>query len=167
MPPDLRSRAFRRGSQHDFREPGFRPTASGAGSAGAEISAAASATASAVAQFPSPSQLHLQPGFCRGGFFSCFTGLGAGLLGRFHPAVGKFQHGALMNQPMQIHDDRRLLRRGFGRGGFGGFAGAGGGFAFGHRRGGRREFPRRELSPPSASARALRSISSACISRCR
>ena len=76
-------------------------------------------------------------GFFRGSFLSPASADRRGLLGRFHPAIGKFQNGALMNQPVQIHEHRRLFRRGFGRGGFGRFrwCRCGSTFAFGGRRG--------------------------------
>ena len=128
-----------------------RERAAAAGSAGAGISAASSAATSAggttsATDAASPSAA----GFSTAGFFSGFGGLGAGFFAVSIRPSANSKTCALMNQPVQIHDDRRLFRRGFGRGGFGGLrrlgrCRCGSTFAFGHRRGRDGNFRRRRF----------------------
>ena len=57
-------------------------------------------------------------------FFSGFSGLGTGFLAVSMRPSANSNTCALMNQPVQIRHHRRLFRRGFGRLGSAGFAGA-------------------------------------------
>ncbi len=62
-------------------------------------------------------------GFSPNGFLFRLWRPGHGFFGRVHPAVGKFNHVALMHEPVQIGDDGGLFRRRLGCGSAG-FAGA-------------------------------------------